>query len=220
MRRCVTQGAALALSGWLLVACSSGGSPTVESVPSVVSSSSATSSSAAPSSSAVSSPTSSPTSSSASAPLFSSAAPTPSDAIPATEAADRAAVEAQYTKYWEVYAALPHTPEDQWDGLLGAVAVEPVLSNAKKDARTIMGKGRDTYGTVVHRYSWPKSIDGSDTATISDCDDTSQSGAYETATGNKVTVGVPRRHMVGSMIRGADGIWRIQQSYWLADDPC
>lgn len=155
-----------------------------------------------------------------SAPLFSSAAPTTPDAIPATEAADRAAVEAQYTKYWDVYAALPHTPEDQWDSLLSAVAVEPVISNAKKDARTIVGKGRDTYGTVTHRFSWPKSINGSDTATISDCDDTSQSGAYETATGNKVTVGVPRRHMVGSMVRGADGVWRIQQSYWLADDPC
>lgn len=216
----MTQGVALALSGWLLVACSSGGSPTVESVPSVVSSSSTASSTAAPNSTAATSPTSSPSSSSASAPLFSSAAPTTSDAISATEAADRAAVEAQYTRYWEVYAALPHTPEDQWDALLGAVAVEPVLSNAKKDARTIMGKGRDTYGTVAHRFSWPKSIDGSDTATISDCDDTSQSGAYETATGNKVTVGVPRRHMVGSMIRGADGIWRIQQSYWLADEPC
>ena len=216
MRHRVSQGAALALSGWLLVACSSGGSPVVESVPSVVSSSSVTSSSAAPSSSAASSPTSS----SAAAPLFSSAAPTTSDAIPAPEAANRAAAEAAWTRYWEVYATLPHTPEDQWDGLLVAVAVEPMITNAKTDARSIVEKGRDTYGTVTHRFSWAKPINDSDTATISDCDDTSQSGAYETATGNKISVGVPRRNTMGTLVKGSDGIWRVSAAYILKDEPC
>lgn len=162
---------------------------------------------------------SSPASSPASAPLFSSAAPT-SDAIPAAEADDRAAAEAAWTRYWEVYATLPHTPEDQWDGLLAAVAVEPMIENAKKDARTIIGKGRDTYGTVTHRFSWPKSIDGGDTATISDCDDTSQSGAYETATGNKISVGVPRRNTMGTLVKGDDGVWRVSAAYILKDEPC
>lgn len=222
MRRCLTQGAALALSAWLLVACSSGGgSPTVESVPSAVPSPTVASSSAAPSGSVTASSLSQQTSSSVvSSPLFSSAAPTTSDAISESEAADRAAVEAQWTTYWEVYAALPHTPEGQWDGLLTPVAVEPMIANAKTDARSIIGKGRDTYGTVTHRFSWPKSINGGDAATISDCDDTSQSGAYETATGNKVSVGVPRRNTMGTLVKGGDGVWRVSAAYILKDEPC
>lgn len=142
------------------------------------------------------------------------------DDISSAEAADRGAAEAQYARYWEVYAALPHTPEDQWDALLAPVAVEPMITNAKDDARTIVSKGRDTYGTVTHRFSWADPINGAPTALLTDCDDTSQSGAYETASGNKVTVGVPRRHMQGSMVRGEDGVWRLQQSFWLSDEPC
>lgn len=211
MRRRVVQGAALALVGWLVVACSGGGSPDLQS-------------SAAISSAAVtsSSPTSTPTASSAtssSSPLFSSS-PETSSTIFAAEANDRAAAEGQWTKYAGVYAALPHTPEDQWDILLAAVAVEPMITNAKNDARTIISKGRDTYGTVEHRISWTDPIDGADTAVLHDCDDGSQTGAYETATGNKVTVGVPRRNTMGTLVRGADGIWRVSAAYIVKDTPC
>lgn len=115
---------------------------------------------------------------------------------------------------------MPHTPEDQWDGLLAAVAVEPMITNAKTDARSIVEKGRDTYGTVTHRFSWPKAINGGNTATISDCDDTSQSGAYETATGTKISVGVPRRNTMGTLVKGDDGTWRVSAAYILKDEPC
>jgi hypothetical protein len=95
-----------------------------------------------------------------------------------------------------------------------------MITNAKNDARNIIGKGRDTYGTVTHRFSWPKPIDGGTTASLSDCDDTSQSGALETVTGNKVTVGVPRRNTMGTLVRGEDGIWRVSAAYILKDEPC
>src|SRR5664279_3495452 len=45
--------------------------------------------------------------------------------LPAGEAADRAAVESQWIKSWDVYAALAHTPGDQRAALAGTVAVDP-----------------------------------------------------------------------------------------------
>lgn len=211
MRRRVMQGAALALSGWLLAACSSAASPTLESV--TTSPSPSTTSGASSSSSTA---TSAPTTTS---PVFSSSTPT-TDALSAAESADRAAAEAQYAKYWEVYAALPHTPESQWDSLLAAVAVEPMISNAKDDARSIIAAGSDTYGTVGHRFTWTGPIDGANTAVLQDCEDGSQAGAFETATGNKITVGVPRQTTMGTLVRGADGTWRLSAAYIVKDTPC
>lgn len=145
MRRRVVQGAALALGGWLVVACSGGGSPDLQS--------SAAISSAAVTSSLPSSSTAAASSATSSEPLFSSSSGT-SGTVSAAEADDRAAAEAQWTKYWEVYAALPHTPEDQWDALLTPVAVESMINAAKDDARSIRDEGNDTYGTVGHRFTW------------------------------------------------------------------
>lgn len=104
--------------------------------------------------------------------------------------------------------------------MLSEVAVEPLISNTMEDARGVRDAGNDTYGRVLHRFSWQDSINGSNTTTLTDCDDSSQAGAINTATGDKVTVGVPRRHMLGSMVRGDDGIWRVQQTYYLQDEPC
>ena len=150
----------------------------------------------------------------------SSATATTGDSISTSEEADRAAAEAQYAKYWEVFAALPHTPEDQWQAMLAEVAVEPLITNTQDDARVVRDKGRDTYGQVLHRFSWNEPINGADTAQLTDCDDSSHAGAYETATDQKVTAGVERRHMLASMARGDDGVWRVQQTYYLKDEPC
>ena len=142
------------------------------------------------------------------------------DSISASEEADRAAAEAQYTKFWQVYLALPHTPEDQWAAILEPVAVEPMFSNAQTDARSVINAGWDTYGEFGHRYSWPQPINGSDTALLTDCEDGSQTGALETATSNKKTVGTERSHKQGSLVRGADGIWRVQGSFFIKDTHC
>ena len=211
MRRRVVQGGALALAGWLVVACSGGGSPDLQSS-AAMSSSTVTSSVSESGTAATSSATSSES-------LFSSSSET-SGTVSAAEADDRAAAEAQWTKYWEVYAALPHTPEDQWDALLTPVAVESMINAAKDDARSIRDEGNDTYGTVGHRFTWTKPVGGSDTAVLQDCNDGSQAGAYETATGNKITVGVPRQNTMGTLVRGPDGIWRVSAAYIVKDAPC
>lgn len=136
------------------------------------------------------------------------------------EIADRSAIEAQWTRLWEVYAALPHTPTDQRAALAATVAVDPALTNLLTDADTLNAKGWDTYGQIAHRISWPQAVDSKSIAVIADCQDSSQSGSYETSSSNKQTVGVPRDHMQGTLARGDDGVWRVNQIFSLADEPC
>jgi len=88
------------------------------------------------------------------------------------------------------------------------------------DAAKFVTQGLETYGSLGHRISWPQPINGGTTALIDDCQDRSQSGAIKTATGDKVTVGVARDHYQGSLVKGDDGVWRVEQVYYLNDEPC
>ena len=99
-----------------------------------------------------------------------------------------------------------------------------VSSNAKPtaspNANTLNSKGWDTYGQFTSRISWPQPVDGKATAVIADCQDASQAGSLETSTGNKTTVGVARNPLQGTLVRGQDGVWRVDQVYYLKDEPC
>ena len=142
------------------------------------------------------------------------------DGLSPQESADRAAIEAQWNEFWHVYLELPHTPEGDRQALAASVAIDPGLTNLLTDAKTVEQKGWDSYGQIIHRISWPQPVDGKTTAVIADCQDTSQAGSLETSTGNKTTVGVERNPLQGNLVRGEDGVWRVQQAYYLKDEPC
>ena len=142
-----------------------------------------TTTSATPTSSTISaSPSTAPPSSSAVSTVGPSSA-TGADGLSPQESADRAAIEAQWNKMWQVYAALPHTPESERQALAAQVAVDPALSNLLTDANTLNSKGWDTYGQFTSRISWPQPVDGKATAVIADCQDASQAGSLETSSG-------------------------------------
>ena len=104
--------------------------------------------------------------------------------------------------------------------MAAAVAVDPGLTNLLTDAKTVEAKGWDSYGQITHRISWPQPVDGKATAVIADCQDTSQAGSLEVSSGNKTTVGVARNPLQGTLVRGDDGVWRVQQAFYLKDEPC
>jgi hypothetical protein len=173
-----------------------------------------------PSSTASASPsTAPPSTASASTEASPSDAPG-TDGLSPQESADRAAIEAQWNRFWQVYLELPHTPEGDRQAMAAEVAVDPGLTNLLTDAKTVEQKGWDSYGQIIHRISWPQPVDGKTTAVIADCQDTSQAGSLETSTGNKMTVGVERNPLQGNLVRGEDGVWRVQQAYYLKDEPC
>jgi hypothetical protein len=140
--------------------------------------------------------------------------------LSAQESADRAAVESQWVKSWDVYLAIAGTPAVDREALVATVAVDPTKANMLSDAAKFDSQGLQTYGSLGHRISWPQPINGGSTAVIDDCQDASQSGSMKTATGDKVTVGVARDHYQGSLVKGDDGVWRVQQIFYLKDEPC
>ena len=140
--------------------------------------------------------------------------------LPVEESADRAAVESQWVKSWDVYLEIARTPASDREALAATVAVDPTKTNMLSDAAKFDAQGLETYGSLGHRISWPQPINGGTTALIDDCQDRSQSGAIKTATGDKVTVGVARDHYQGSLVKGDDGVWRVEQVYYLIDEPC
>ena len=142
------------------------------------------------------------------------------EGLSAQEEADRAAVEAQWMKSWNVYLELARTPAAEREALVAAVAVDPTKTNMLTDGAKFDAQGLETYGALGHRISWPQPINGGITALIDDCQDRSQSGSMKTATGDKVTVGVARDHYQGSLVKGDDGVWRVGQVFYLKDEPC
>jgi hypothetical protein len=179
-------------------------------------------------SSASSSPVSSST---AASPSEITASPSPPSASPSVtsgtdnglssqESADRAAVESQWVKSWDVFLEIARTPAADREALVSTVAIDPNRTKMLSAATEFDAQGLQTYGTLGHRISWPQPINGGSTAVIDDCQDRSQSGAIKTATGDKITVGVPRDHYQGSLVKGDDGVWRVEQVYYLKDEPC
>jgi len=176
-------------------------------------------------------PSSTVASSTEASPSQISASPSPSPAaqsvtsgtdsgLSVEESADRAAVESQWVNSWDVYLEIARTPAADREALIATVAVDPTKANMLSDAAKFDSQGLETYGSLGHRISWPRPINGGTTALIDDCQDASQSGAIKTSTGDKVTVGVARDHYQGSLVKGDDGVWRVEQVFYLKDEPC
>ena len=168
-------------------------------------------------------------SSSAQTPSATSALPTTDTApsvsagtegLSAQEEADRAAVESQWVKSWDIYLELARTPVADREALVASVAVDPNRAKMLSAGTEFDAQGLETYGSLGHRISWPQFINGGTTALIDDCQDRSQTGAIRTTTGDKVTVGVARDHYQGSLVKGDDGVWRVGQVFYLKDEPC
>jgi len=138
----------------------------------------------------------------------------------AQEAVDRAAVEAQWVKFWDIYINFVRTPESERDLLAATVSIEPIRGDLLKSAANFESEGRDNYGTVTHRLSWIDSISGGDSAVISDCQDQSQFGSVSVSTGETLSVGVDRDNIKGAFEKGSDGIWRLKQMYYITEVPC
>ena len=211
-RRPAAMTAALAMACVVLASCTTASGVNIETLDPATSTSTASSTA-----SASPSQTSAPPSSVLTSP--SPTAGTDSE-LPAGEAADRAAVEAQWVKSWDVLLAIGTTPAGDREALAATVAVDPTKSNIVGAGTALDSQGLQTYGTLGHRISWPQDINGGSTAVIDDCQDRSQAGSMKVATGDKVTVGVPRDHYQGNLVKGDDGVWRVAQVYYLKDEPC
>jgi hypothetical protein len=155
-----------------------------------------------------------------SSPTTSSPAPTSMDPA-AREAADRQAVEAAWAHYWAIYETFESkVPPSRWDSTIAQIAVDPIRAQILRAARADRIIGAITYGQVVPHPYWRVPINGKASATVGDCMDQSHYGSMFAKTGQKRSVGVAHDNIRATLVRGADGRWRVKQIEYLLDVKC
>jgi len=168
--------------------------------------------------------TTSPTSSAPDTPspsVIEPSAPTSASSdISPQEAADRAAVEEQWRRFWQVYQEMVRIPDSQRIIELESVSVDPIKSELLDVARKFEAEGIDYYGSVAHYRYWATPIDGDRYAILRDCMDQSRYGSVYVATGEKRSAGIPSDHIQGGFYKGDDGIWRVQNFQYITDIAC
>jgi hypothetical protein len=142
-----------------------------------------------------SSPVTPPATASAPAPT-----PPPSDAV---------AVEAAYRGFWPLLATFDRRiPQREWRAALGQAMADPQVSQAIAVALQQQRTGIVAYG--VPRPRAPRvTLRPPGAATVADCADFSHYGQADARTGQRRTVGVARNPLSVSLVRGADGRWRV-----------
>lgn len=150
--------------------------------------------------------------------------PSPSTSAPSTtsrqESADRAAVEAQWARFWQVYNNMVRTPSEQRGDRLDEVAVEPIKSQILGAAEKFDKEGIDYFGSVVQHPYWTQPIGQGSVAVMRDCKDQSGYGSVWVATGQRRSIGVSNNNLQAEFIRGYDDIWRVQTFGHLSDEVC
>jgi hypothetical protein len=126
----------------------------------------------------------------------------------ASEVAGRAAVEGAYQRFWTVSWRIDGQPPERWRSVLAAVATEPVLTRLVERTGLQVRDGITRYGRVIPHVT-AVSIDAAGRATVRDCQDAHAAGQADRRTGGRKTVGVARSPVVGTLVRGSDGLWRV-----------
>lgn len=211
------RGAAIAAGVLVLAAgctTSSADGPTSTAIVSVTASPSVVDPSTFLPSSSVPSPSTSPST------VESSPLAPPSADISPQEAADRAAIEAQWIKFWLVYRDMVGTPAEQRAELVSSVAKSPLAETMLDIAHDANADGIENYGEVAHHLFWEIPVDGQDVAAIGDCQDQTEAGTTNLATGLKSPAGGSKVNIRGQLVRESNGIWLVQTLVDMGTNNC
>ncbi len=111
-------------------------------------------------------------------------------------------------------------PAAQWPAAVTAVAVDPTRAQVLAEAALFAKSGLRFYGQVVNHPYWQTPIGGRSVAVMGDCRDSSHYGTLYVKSGNKRTVGVAHDNTRVTLVRGSDGVWRVQKIEYLLDVKC
>lgn len=136
-----------------------------------------------------------------------SASTTSSESATSATQVDRAAVEAAYRRFWVVSWDVDKQLASRWWSLLATVAVDPELTRLYAGTKAQQEAGIRLYGQVMPRPSLARLTGGR--AEVRDCQDASGAGQADAESGARKTVGVARTPVSASLVRGADGVWRV-----------
>jgi hypothetical protein len=122
---------------------------------------------------------------------------------------ERAALLRQYGAFWRALTPASTSPAADRKRLLSRVAVDPELQSLLSGIARERSRGRAFYGVDVPRPKVEQLSTEQSLAVIDDCQDSSGSGVIDLSTQRKLTKGTVRNHVVVTLHRGADGIWRV-----------
>lgn len=135
-----------------------------------------------------------------------SALPAGEIAAPPAQSSENAAIEGVYREFWSVSWVSSAEPDQGWEQRLRAVATAELSEQVATRARQQRTQGVRLYGAVTPRITGAR-LEG-DRAVVTDCQDGSQAGLADSATGQPRNVGPSRNAVSATMAREAGG-WRV-----------
>lgn len=116
---------------------------------------------------------------------------------------------AQYQRFWSSLTPISKMLAAQRGARLAAVVINPELSSLVAGMSKNDQQGQVFYGAQVpHPRPLRVTPDGG-TAVVDDCQDSSHTGLATRTTMTPVTVGVPHNHVVVTMKRASNDLWKI-----------
>ena len=132
-----------------------------------------------------------------------------STSVKPTDTSERSSLLLQYRSFWRALAPASTSSLSQRKQLLRRVAVDPELGSLLAGIARERTRGRAFYGVDVPRPKIEQLSTEQSLAVVDDCQDSSGSGVIELATHRKLTKGTVRNHVVVTLHREADGLWRV-----------
>lgn len=135
---------------------------------------------------------------------------TPSTLTSATPSPDeRVMLLNQYRKFWITLTPISRMPTAVRRTELAKVAIDPELKSLLAGMSKNDRAGQVFYGAAIpHPRPVPLSPDRA-TAVVDDCQDAASTGLATRSTLAPVTVGVARNHVVVTMKKAPDGLWKV-----------
>ena len=127
---------------------------------------------------------------------------------------------AAWSGFWKLNAGLMRLPFASRPNEIDHVATGVTRVQLVQAVARLSAAGQTQYGTITNHARFGSLSKSGTTATVTDCMDQSRFGAADAKTGEKRTVGVAHDNTAGTLVRGADGLWRVEAVKYLLDDKC
>jgi hypothetical protein len=132
----------------------------------------------------------------------------PSATAGPTPVSEQQAALVQYRRFWSSLTAVSRMPAAQRRAALEPYTVDPELKSLVAGMAKIDAKRQVFYGADLPRATAASISPDGLTAVIDDCQNSSTSGLAARSTGQRLTVGVARNHVVATLKKSA-GVWKV-----------
>jgi hypothetical protein len=132
----------------------------------------------------------------------------PSASATTTAVSEQQAILNQYRTFWASLTPVSKMPASQRRAVLEQFTVDPELKSLLAGMLRTDAKGQVFYGADIIRATQAAISPDGVRAVVDDCQDSTHSGNANRATGQRLTVGIARNHVVVTMAK-TGGVWKV-----------